>query len=300
MHTRGHPPKLVLLGLAALAAAGCGRGRVSAQAARPTAPVVSSSVAGELESAPRSVESEVPAPQITSDWSVPARYQGQIAERPRGFSRKIVALTFDDGPEPAITPQILRHLADYGANATFFVIGYKATDRRELLKKEAEAGHAIGDHSWSHTESPPRSRAQPEVHDTALVIQEAVGRAPTCFRPPCGKTGTAQSREAAAEGLAIVNWTVHSVDTKKGITSDQILRNVSHVRPGDIILMHDGSLHQATANAVPTLLEKLSEEGYECVTVPEMLRAWDEWLAQGGDAKAVAPRPRHRPASKPD
>jgi len=235
-----------------------------------------------------------------SDWSVPERYQRELVHRPPGFSRKIVALTFDDGPEPAITPQMLKHLADYGAHATFFVIGYKATDRRELLKKEAAAGHAIGDHSWSHTEDPPKAKARAEVHDTAQVIEEAVGRAPTCFRPPCGKTGTAQSREAAAEGLAVVNWTVHSVDTKKGISSDEILRNVSHVQPGDIILMHDGSLHQATANAVPKLLKKLAEEGYECVTVPEMLRAWDEFLAQGGEAKAAAPAPPHQPAARPE
>jgi chitin deacetylase len=205
-----------------------------------------------------------------------------VTHRVRYFPQKLLALTFDDGPNPTVTPQVLRTLAAYGAHATFFVIGGRAKAHPGLLRQMVAAGHAVGNHSWSHPVSVAADRAARELRDTAAAIRAATGAAPTCFRPPYGIIRGNLARTALAEGYCVLLWTISSADTATR-SSAVIANNVIHTpNPGDIILMHDGAGHSPSAAALPAILKSLTAAGFRFVTVPELLRAWDAWLASGG------------------
>ncbi len=229
---------------------------------------------------------------------MPKRYAGQVVNhRVRYFPHKLLALTFDDGPDPAITPLVLKALATYHAHATFFVLGGKAKAHPELLRKIVAGGHCIGNHSFSHPSSTTADRARHELDDTAAAIKKAVGRNPTCFRPPygilAGAHGTRRgtlARTAQSLGYPVITWTISSADTRP-IDAQFIANNVIHTpNPGDIVLMHDGAGHKATAAAVPMILRELSAAGYRFVTLPELFRAWDEWLRTHPAKKPIVKR----------
>jgi chitin deacetylase len=242
---------------------------------------------------PRAPCSPPPA-QATSDWTVPKRYAGKVvAHRVRYFPQRLLALSFDDGPDPTITPRVLKALATYHAHAMFFVLGAKAKRHPELLRRIAAAGHAIGNHSFSHPSSTSADGAKREIQDTEAAIRAAVGRRPTCFRPPYGILKGNLAHVAESLGYCVVTWTISTADTRP-ISSSLIASNVIHTpNPGDIVLMHDGPGHGATAAALPVILRDLSAAGYRFVTIPELLRAWDQWLRSRPAGKPVA-QP-HRP-----
>jgi chitin deacetylase len=237
----------------------------------------------------------------TSDWTVPRRYAGQVVNhRVRFFPQKILALTFDDGPDPINTPVVLRALATYHAHATFFVLGGIAKRHPELIRKIVAGGNCVGNHSFSHPSSTTADRALRELTDTAAAIKKAIGRNPTCFRPPYGILKGTLAHTAQKLGYPVITWTISSADTRP-IDSKFIANNVIHTpNPGDIVLMHDGAGHKATAAAVPIILRELSAAGYRFVTLPELFRAWDEWLrkhpasqapAQAKGRRGIKPRP---------
>jgi peptidoglycan/xylan/chitin deacetylase (PgdA/CDA1 family) len=224
------------------------------------------------------------------DWTVPDRYRGKlVTARVRYFPRKLLALTFDDGPDPTVTPQVLKILAAYRAHATFFVIGENAKGHPELLRQEVAAAHAVGSHSYHHIYKATAAQAESNLDQAAAVIEQATDRRPTLFRPPGGFTEGALARLARRQGYAVILWTISSADTAK-IGPPVIARNVIHTpNPGDIVLMHDGAGHERTAQALPQILKELSAAGFQFVTVPELLRAWNEWLAAYPSAASGAP-----------
>lgn len=213
-----------------------------------------------------------------SDWSIPERYRGKlVSRRVRYFPEKILALTFDDGPDSEVTPTILKTLAEHGAHATFFVLGQHARRHPELLTQMLEAGHAIGNHTYSHPARPPASRAADELDRTQRIIREITDRDTALFRPPYGITTSSTARLALRRDRTVILWTVSSADTTR-IGPEAIAKNVIHTPdPGDIILMHDGPGHKKTAQALPQILRELGAAGFKFVTVPELLRAWDQW-----------------------
>ena len=118
------------------------------------------------------------------DWTIPERYSGQVIRRRlRTFEPKLLALTFDDGPDPKVTPKILESLRKHNARATFFVLGSNAARHPELMREIADQGHAIGSHTASHLKKPSAARAVKELDWTESVIAETTGRR-TAFRPP--------------------------------------------------------------------------------------------------------------------
>lgn len=270
--TRFHIPRAALWLLASagwlLLVLGCSRPAPPLPAA-PTLPSNSRSV---------SVPTPVPAPAL-GDWTLPDRYRGRlITARVRHFPRKLLALTFDDGPDPRVTPQVLAALAAYDARATFFVIGENAQQHPDLLRRQVAAGHALGSHSYRHIYRATPAQAASHLDRAAAVIDKATGRRPTLFRPPGGFTNGPLARLAREQGYAVILWTISSADTA-GIGPQVIARNVIHTpNPGDIVLMHDGAGHQRTAQALPQILRELTAAGFQFVTVPELLRAWDEYL----------------------
>lgn len=219
-----------------------------------------------------------PLPKL--DWSVPARYsKTTILNRAKAYPDKWVALTFDDGPDPKVTPQILSTLKKYGAKATFFVLGPAAKRHPELLQRMVLEGHCIGNHSWSHAKKRTPEQAGWEVAVTSEVVRKATGNAPTLFRPPYGIRDGAYVVEAKRRGFPIVLWSNTNADT---VVNDpkKMAGQIGLPRNGEIILCHDGPGKEATAKMLPAVLKRLTKEGYEFVTLPTLLRSWDTHIAK--------------------
>jgi peptidoglycan/xylan/chitin deacetylase (PgdA/CDA1 family) len=170
-----------------------------------------------------------------------------------------VSLTFDDGPHPETTPALLAALGD--APATFFLQGSAAAAHPDLVRAIAAAGHPIGNHSWTHPRLPGLLAADrdAEVRRTQDLLTGLTGTRPTLFRPPYGDTDAAVAATIAAHGLTEVLWTVDTRDWA-GATADEITAAAARVRPGGIVLMHDGG-HASTVAAVPRILAALAARG---------------------------------------
>jgi chitin deacetylase len=244
---------------------------------RSADPAAEQTSADQLIEPPAPEASEAPPEPVVEDWTIPERYSGQVIRRRlRTFEPKLLALTFDDGPDPKVTPRILESLRKHNARATFFVLGSRAARHPELMKEIADQGHAIGSHTATHLKKPSAARAVKELDWTESVIAETTGRRTSIFRPPYGILNNQTTAEAIRRGMAVFLWTISSADTKK-IGAEAIASNVINTpNPGDIVLMHDGSGHGDTAVAVEKILSKLSTSGYTFVTLPELLSAWDE------------------------
>lgn len=191
-----------------------------------------------------------------------------------------VAMTFDDGPDPEVTPHVLDVLAKYGARATFFMIGRHLAKSPAIAERAVEEGHEIGNHSWQHAYLPNLFSTRAQLADIERVEQLirslTKSDAPIPYRPPVGLKSPELARAVHVCRLKVIAWSVHSRDT---IDSDpqRIARRVlARVRPGDIVLMHDGhqnaTAHRhAGAQAVPFILEGLRARELQPVTVQELL-----------------------------
>lgn len=220
-----------------------------------------------------------PKRETPIDWSVPKRFQGKlVVTRPPGFNEKIIALTFDDGPDPVNTPKILRILEEHDAKATFFVMGMHAHTYPKLLKLIASMSHAIGNHSYTHPAYPTKERAGIELIKTAKAVKKAVGFYPTLYRPTYGITANWLSHIAMDEGYAVVTWTNLSDDTQVKSPQTAINNVLRSPQPGDIVLMHDGYHQVRSTIALPAVLKGLTRLGYRFVTVPELLERYDVYL----------------------
>lgn len=193
------------------------------------------------------------------------------------LDERAVALTFDDGPDPRYTPVVLRLLARYGAHATFFLIGSRALAQRALLRAELAAGYEIGDHTLDHstlTRLSPAAAGR-EIAAGASAIAAAGAPRPTLFRPPLGELDAAVVRDAAADRLRVVLWSVAvERETDHDPTATAVSDLLRKIRPGTIVLAHDGGppSRAATLAALPSLLRELRARGYRIVTVSELLR----------------------------
>ena len=177
----------------------------------------------------------------------------------------VVYLTFDDGPTPAYTPEILALLARYRARATFFVVGRNAVAYPSLVRREFAAGHGVGNHTFTHASLPGLGggRFEHEVGGTNWAIRRAIGAPARCLRPPYGAIDGASARRVGAFGLRVVTWTLDSNDWR-GLGSTAIAgRVLGRVRSGDVVLLHDGGGNRAqTVAALGTVLPSLSARGF--------------------------------------
>jgi peptidoglycan/xylan/chitin deacetylase (PgdA/CDA1 family) len=192
---------------------------------------------------------------------------------------KLVAITFDDGPHPVFTPQILDLLAKYDAKATFFVAGNKVIRFPELLKREVKEGHEIANHTYHHIYGKISSaKLTSELEETDKIIQNFTGFKPSLYRPVGGFYNDAIINTAIKNGKEIVLWSWNQ-DTRDWADPpvNQICSIVTKgVKPGNIILFHDwhGSELTKACQTVPALkiiLDYLYKNGYKCVTVSELL-----------------------------
>ncbi|GAA1965120.1 polysaccharide deacetylase family protein [Kitasatospora viridis] len=184
-----------------------------------------------------------------------------------------VALTFDDGPDPAHTRRILDVLERYGARATFFCVGLHVAAMPDEVRRIADGGHELGNHSWSHPFLPDLTRDQlhEQLDRTTEAIARVAGRAPTRFRPPYGSLSPEVLAALADHPSALTMWDVDSRDwTKPG--PEQLTANVlDAAAPGSVVLMHDGAgdRHQ-TVEALPAVIEGLLARGLALVPVDEL------------------------------
>lgn len=212
---------------------------------------------------------------------IPQRFQGKIiAQDQLKIDEKIVALTFDDGPWPETTEQILEILQKNQIKATFFVVGQHLKAFPEIGKKIVLDGHVIANHSWAHpTRNMSRERAQNEIENTAKLVEELTGIQTNLFRPPGGVLTNGLTQYAQEKNYATIMWSADSMDWRA--SESAIIQNVlRQVKPGAIVLFHDGGGNRAkTVKALPKIISKLQEENYQFVTVPELLQHLDQKLA---------------------
>ncbi len=188
---------------------------------------------------------------------------------------KCLALTFDDGPHETQTERVLAILEKYGVTATFFPIGENAAAHPELIRKIKQAGHEIGNHTYSHctVSKVPEKTLQEEILRTEVVLKEQCGVTPALFRPPGGDISESAVRLVNQMGYRYVLWSWR-VDTRDwaSVSVQSVVNTVmNNVRDGNIILFHDYVAgHSPTAEALDILIPKLQEQGYEFVTVSDL------------------------------
>ena len=183
---------------------------------------------------------------------------------------KVIALTFDDGPGPH-TAHLLDILDQYGAKATFFLIGSKVSGQASIVRSIQARGHQLGNHSWSHPELPklPVDQIAGEVDRTNEAIRQATGVTPAILRPPYGAVNGAVLEQLRLRGMSSILWSVDTRDWADRNSEIVCSRAVAGARPGAIILMHD--IHQTSVGAVPCILSALKQQGYSFVTVQGLL-----------------------------
>lgn len=196
-----------------------------------------------------------------------------VHTRPRPGS-KVVALTFDDGPIRGQTDQVLDILKKYEAKATFFFVGQYAAARPDMVRRTMEEGHQVANHSYSH----PRlsGRTPSFVHNEIVkgdkAIRAITGRSSKYFRPPYGAMDQNAWDELKKLDQNVILWDVDPQDWKKPGVEKLVDDVVKNVRPGSIVLLHDGGPdRRQTIQALPQIIEKLQAKGYIFVTVEDLI-----------------------------
>jgi peptidoglycan/xylan/chitin deacetylase (PgdA/CDA1 family) len=195
-------------------------------------------------------------------------------------TERFVALTFDDGPVAEGTEAALDALTEHQALATFFCVGVNVRQHPEIVRRAAAAGHVIGAHSMNHsrlTSIAPFGSAH--IDDCLLAIHDAIGKTPALFRVPWGWMTPWELLRLRRKGLAAIRWDFETPDSLDPRPSGEQIAEwtLPHVRPGSILVFHDGAAHMdsypkpETAQALRLMLPTLRARGYQFVTVPELL-----------------------------
>lgn len=204
-----------------------------------------------------------------------------------------VALTFDDGPNPAVTPRLLRLLEKYAARATFFMIGRNVERHPELAREIAARGHEIGNHTQNHLLLPvlPRNMMLREMERASSAIEAATGQRPSLFRPPMGWFSRSMLRTLTSHGYQAVLGDVYPQDGHRpgvGVIVDRVMARIG---PGSIVILHDGSAtgganRLQVLDALESILPRLRDAAYTFDTVSELRMAGAREAALG-EASAV-------------
>ncbi|HZP26064.1 MAG TPA: polysaccharide deacetylase family protein [Dehalococcoidia bacterium] len=203
-------------------------------------------------------------------------YGSIITHGPR--TEKLVAITFDDGPNDPWTLSIADILESYSVQGTFFIVGQNADVHPEVVKSLVERGHLVGNHSYHHQKRYAIFQWNyAELGKAEKSIARAAGVCPAIYRPPNGFHTPWQLHAVSSAGMKTVGWDVIPEDWKRPSSETIVRRVVGSVRPGSIILLHDGEDTQQgvdrsnTLNALPGIIEGLRAEGYQFVRLDELL-----------------------------
>lgn len=214
-----------------------------------------------------------------------AQIYGKTVCRVPSASRKM-AITFDDGPNPKQTPELMQILERYDAKATFFLIGQWAEREPELIRELEAAGHAVGNHTYTHPTMPAKSaktireelrRCRAAVEASGVGFTPLDGR--PMMRPPYGRRRPGTLRTLRQEGYVPVTWSITGWDWLEKTTADKIAKRCAKSGDGDIILLHDGSDigpaydRSRSLAAAEATLRRFTEQGFQFVTVPQLVAA---------------------------
>jgi peptidoglycan/xylan/chitin deacetylase (PgdA/CDA1 family) len=190
--------------------------------------------------------------------------------------RKVVALTFDDGPNPHATPLILDTLGEKGVRATFFVLGSHAERWPELVRRISREGHQLGNHGYFHRKLHFKSPfyVSRDIRLGLRAIKRAGAPAPRYFRAPHGFRSPWTTPIASSYGERTVGWSLGVFDSDRPGVAEIVRRTTEGVSPGSIVLLHDGDGYNPdgdrtqTAAALPQIIDRLKDQGYEFATLP--------------------------------
>lgn len=224
-----------------------------------------------VKTQPRNFPAVAPDKAVPEAMSLPAGPLPGDVLRSVPAAGKCIALTFDDGPTP-LTQEYLKALREAGVHSTFFILGCQVKRYPGLVAKIAADGHEIANHSYSHSNYKRLTLTQAEqdlIYDNSLIAGEVPVRI-SYFRPPGGNINAAEVRMAEQHGLRTVLWSIDPRDWEPGSTPGRIVSKVlTGLKPGAIVVLHDGK--KQTLAALPVLIRRLKEEGWQLVTVSQLL-----------------------------
>jgi len=211
-------------------------------------------------------------------YPLPSRFQGAIIESVKlTHGEKVIALTFDDGPWPQTTEQVLDILKANNIKGTFFVVGENLKNYPELGRQIVAQGHVIANHTWHHWYHffNPQAAAF-EIDRTEDLIYQVTGVKTNLFRPPGGFLHNGLVAYAKGQKYAVVMWSADSTDYKQPAVPKLINNVIKDSKPGGIVLMHDGGGNRSrTVQALPEIISNFRKQGYRFVTIPELLEMQD-------------------------
>lgn len=192
---------------------------------------------------------------------------------------KYIALTFDDGPQRNTTTRLLDGLRERGASATFFLMGRQIAGNEDLVLRMAAEGHQVGNHTWNHVklQGAGSAKVAKEVGKTDACLRELLGEDTYWLRPPYGLINPAEKKWIA---VPMIQWSVDPKDWEVHNTQRVVCHVMSHVKPGDIILLHDPL--STSVDAALQIVDELQAQGYSFVTVKELMTIYGV-QAQGGE-----------------
>lgn len=187
-------------------------------------------------------------------------------------AQKQMAISFDDGPLPEFTPQILDILKEKNVPATFFCIGKHADQYPHLLKQIHNDGHIIGNHSYTHGkwfDLLSAKKMYADLQQMNTITRQTIGVTPLLFRPPYGVTNPNLAKAIQQSGFTTVGWSVRSLDTVASHTDKLLQRVVKKIKPGSVVLLHDTCA--ITVATLPVLIDTVKAQGYDIVPLHKML-----------------------------
>ncbi len=240
--------------------------------------VQAGAVAKEDGSGKKSKEKADPMPSPTPKPTKKPNGKEQWLRKDLDPDKPMVALTFDDGPYTPVTKRILAALREYDGRATFFCVGERVPQYESIVKKAYKQGCQLASHTYAHAVLTKLSKAQinSQIKKTDQAMKKAVGCATTALRPP---GGFVDDRVRGTVKVPLVCWNVDSEDWKSRNTQ-KVLERCRSISDGDIVLMHD--LYPTTAAAVEKLVPRLTEDGFQLVTVDELFY-YKNKKAKGGE-----------------
>ncbi|WP_442936341.1 polysaccharide deacetylase family protein [Nostoc sp.] len=209
-------------------------------------------------------------------FTVPDEFQGKTVYKVQpSNNEKVIALSIDDGPWPKTTLEMLDILKQNDVKATFFWVGQALQANPDLAKREVAEGHAIGNHTWHHWyRRMDEATTKSEIDRTADLIYKTTGVKTSLFRPPGGFLNNGLAAYAKSQKDAVIMWSLTSADTDPHAKPQAFVNNVlKGAKPGFIVLMHDGGGDRhRTVEALPQIISGLKQQGYQFVTIPELLK----------------------------
>lgn len=203
---------------------------------------------------------------LSMQFFIPAKCKGDVHSGS-------IAITFDDGPIPGNTKEILRILDEHQVKAAFFCIGHRIAKNPDVLREVDQRGHLIGNHSYWHGKTfdlQLASAIEKELKDTDEMITQTIGHTPRLFRPPYGVTNPMVATAIRRRKHIVVGWSVRSFDTVIRNPEKLFNRVTKSLKGGDIILFHDFSA--STLHILPSFLEHVKKLGLKVVRVDELLK----------------------------